>query len=806
MAEQKITRDIYRQYAHKIVSVLKNEEFYEQFKKRVDKGTSSFKLAKKRLIQDISIDWIDTIEDVLPNLDTIVRNPRKFIVQEEDIVDVSLARSISTESVKFLAQHTNMISKVDKDGMVTPSKILNITKEESFEIYENRFIYTLLLKLKDFVTMRYDKIKKASATQDVLELNTESRFGLPSKKVTYRTEYFAQLSFDEVMRLDPDTLTKIERVAKIDRIITDFLSSSFAKSMRNSAPVRPPIMRTNVILKEPNFKKALTLWQFIETYNATGGFSTSDEVEEYDVDNESIDELKNMVALNTMLFESMYDQCETDLDMEDKEFGDFLRVGDMDFQKDEINRDEYGQKLDEQIENDEEEENLEETHVNETEEPAPTDKPQEPEEDEEKEKEPQTQPAPEEQSKKGKEVVQEVEKRVEVEVIKELPPKADQEEPDVDADAEKFDKHLFEVRKLYKKPADDKLTKEDIEKVKDAIDRCLNAYGAIKQEQAVKCEREYRIRRRKEDMAKRASMFAQSAIEFEKSVSAGDKDKLKFGMDPFAYQRARIAEAKREQAMIEERKKRLEEIEQAKLVEQERIRKEEEERAEKERAEQERIRAEEERLREEARIAEEERLRAEEERPLAEDCKEEILLNEEDSDNQDGEETDGEATSDSPKEDNGDSQNSESTDSPTEDDSNNQSNEVAEVPEVAETESRTEDDSNNQSNEVIDSTTEVDINNQRDEIPEDKSKKVDGKKTKSAPKKPKRPKQIDVVDESKVGIGTISFKKGSGLPFDDLFVSGGSKRVNLQNRSDAELQNRVETELRNRSETEKTDK
>lgn len=114
MADNKITREVYRQYANKIVSVLNKEGFYEQFKKRVDKGASSFKLAKKRLVQDISIDWIDTIESILPNLDTIVRNPRKFIVQEEDIVDVSLARSISTESVKYLAQHTNMISKVDE--------------------------------------------------------------------------------------------------------------------------------------------------------------------------------------------------------------------------------------------------------------------------------------------------------------------------------------------------------------------------------------------------------------------------------------------------------------------------------------------------------------------------------------------------------------------------------------------------------------------------------------------------------------------------------------------------------------------
>lgn len=507
MADNQITKDVYKQYAHKIVSVLKNEEFYEQFKKRVDKGSSSFKLAKKRLLQDISIDWIATIEDVLPNLDTIVRNPRKFIVQEEDIVDVSLARSISTESVKFLAQHTNMISKVDKDGMVTPSKILNITKEESFEIYENRFIYTLLLKLKDFVTMRYDKIKKASATQDVLELDVESRFNLPSKKVIFRTEYFAQLSFDEVMRLDSETLTKIERVAKIDRIISDFLSSAFAKSMRNSAPVRPPIMRTNVILKEPNFKKALTLWQFIETYNATGGFSTSDEVEDYDIKSDSVEDLKNMVTLNTMLFESMYEQHETDMDMEDKEFGDFLRVGDMDFEKDEINRDEYAQKLDEEVENEDSDQKIEENvpeeevHDKDLEEETPEDETELPDEDDGK-------PDVEEEEKdEDKEIEQDdaEERIVEVEIYKEMVPKADQEEIDLEPDAEKFDQHLYDVRKLYKRPDDDKLKQADITKVKDAIDRCLTSYRRIKQEELYERVREERIRQRKEDMAKRAA-------------------------------------------------------------------------------------------------------------------------------------------------------------------------------------------------------------------------------------------------------------------------------------------------------------
>lgn len=551
MSDVKITRDVYKQYAHKIATVLDNEEFYEQFKKRVDSGASNFKLGKKRLIQDISIDWIDTIEEILPNLDTIVRNPRRFIVQEEDIVDVSLARSISTESVKFLAQHTNMISKVEDDGSVIPSKILNITKEESFEIYENRFIYTLLLKLKDFVTMRYDKIKKASATQDVLELDVESRFNLPSKKITFRTEYFAQLSFDEVMRLDPDTLTKIERVAKIDRIITDFLSSSFAKSMRNSAPVRPPIMRTNVILKEPNFKKALVLWQFIETYNQTAGFSTTDDVEDLKLEDESIENLRHMVTLNTMLFESMYEDFETDMDMEDKQFGDFLRVGDMDFEKDEIDRDEYAQKLEQKKKDDEDDKNIEEVRP---EEQPDAEHEIPPEEQPEEEQQPDETPKPEEKTKEEeKQVVQEkeVERPVEVERFREMAPKADQEEVDLEPDAVKFDQHLFEVRKLYKRPDDDKLKQEDIAKVRDAIDRCLTSYRRIKQEELDELERQDRIRRRKEDMVKRALAFSKQREELSKSVDKMDSSDVYFGIDPFSYQKAKVAQQKLEEERLE---------------------------------------------------------------------------------------------------------------------------------------------------------------------------------------------------------------------------------------------------------------
>ena len=49
MADNKLTREIYLNYAKKIVSVLYGDEFFNQYKKRVESGYADFKLVKKRL-------------------------------------------------------------------------------------------------------------------------------------------------------------------------------------------------------------------------------------------------------------------------------------------------------------------------------------------------------------------------------------------------------------------------------------------------------------------------------------------------------------------------------------------------------------------------------------------------------------------------------------------------------------------------------------------------------------------------------------------------------------------------------------
>lgn len=218
----------------------------------------------------VDLEWVEAIEKRLRYLDGAIRENRRFIEQTEEIVPISLSRKITSESVKHLARHTNLISKVE-DGKVTPERILNVQREESFAIYENRFLYTLLQRLSYFVNTRYQALQQkpehgATALTYCRSFHTgKNRAEL---QLSYQAEDMPITKFR--MDADPSTLPDIQRVARIRSIINDFLSTPLMKQLAHCEPVRPPIMRTNLMTKNPNFREALDLWIFIESYDKVG--------------------------------------------------------------------------------------------------------------------------------------------------------------------------------------------------------------------------------------------------------------------------------------------------------------------------------------------------------------------------------------------------------------------------------------------------------------------------------------------------------------------------------------------------------
>lgn len=219
----------------------------------------------------LSFDWLDEFENACPKIDIIVRNAKVTLIQESNIELIEKATRITVESVKDLAKHTNYINEVDpKTGDVKPGKILNIRNEETFNIYENRFLYTLIHEMEDFVLRKEDDLKKLQISDSkILEYKGKAKSDKDRVSIEFKI-VADSLPLDDV---GDDLKEKIKdikrRIKDIKVYIGGWYKSEMMKSLdRAHVPfVKPPIKKTNILLKNQNFKIATKLWEFIRNYD-----------------------------------------------------------------------------------------------------------------------------------------------------------------------------------------------------------------------------------------------------------------------------------------------------------------------------------------------------------------------------------------------------------------------------------------------------------------------------------------------------------------------------------------------------------
>lgn len=237
-------------------------------------------------------EWLETIEDAIPYIDNILRNPKRFIINEEEIVKVELAKRVTVESVIHLSQHTSLIQDIDKKtGDVKPSKILNINRDESLDTYENRFIFTLINNLELFFNERITESGDSSYYIDKKDLSYEANTKVGTENINISlTIHSLDKDVDEMV--NSSGMTYQDRVRKIKMQIDGFHGTELYQTLTHLhvSPVRSPIRKTNVILKNPNFQKAESLWNYINSfvskdkkeYQKLDYFDNSDIKNEYD--------------------------------------------------------------------------------------------------------------------------------------------------------------------------------------------------------------------------------------------------------------------------------------------------------------------------------------------------------------------------------------------------------------------------------------------------------------------------------------------------------------------------------------------
>lgn len=259
-----------RAYLRKIKTLLtQSASFYELLLSlRQERNTY---LAQKSRLEAKSIDpsFIDELEKGFDAIDAIIKNPRTFIKEDDVLVEAGRAKRISPRSISHLASHTQYVHNVDEDGNVTPEKLLTPESDIDYWIYENRFIMTLIKKCSVFIQKRLLFIKDHGETRDseVLLLHTDHNVGEVKYEVDTRIKLSCASTDSGKAKANEDLMI---RLAKLRERVAYFASSPFMSAMKGAKEVANPIHPTNLLVKNPEYKKALALWKFIDSYKELG--------------------------------------------------------------------------------------------------------------------------------------------------------------------------------------------------------------------------------------------------------------------------------------------------------------------------------------------------------------------------------------------------------------------------------------------------------------------------------------------------------------------------------------------------------
>lgn len=233
----------YRSYKY-MQDMLKSDfthNYIEEALKDGDEGKDS--IFGKTNEKVIDMDWVIAIEETLPYIQKAIDEQRRFIKQAENVVRIKKAK-----------------------------KILTVEREEGFAIYENRVLSTLIHKALMFVDDKYSKMKDVPndsynniTMNRHLELNQQKL----DFSVNYVNENHESLAEDLDVE-DIESLSDFDRIRRIRQGLNECLATPLMKEIAKEPQVKPPLTQTNLLKENPNFKKAVELWSFLDTYKKQG--------------------------------------------------------------------------------------------------------------------------------------------------------------------------------------------------------------------------------------------------------------------------------------------------------------------------------------------------------------------------------------------------------------------------------------------------------------------------------------------------------------------------------------------------------
>ncbi len=232
-------------------------------------NTENDEIVITRNICTVDEEWIDAIEKGLEFVEKAIKEERQFIYSNGEVMPIEKIKHVSKDSVQHLAKHSNLITKEQEGPDLIPDQLYSVEKLNDYAVYENRFLYMLLCYLRDFITIRYEKILEISNKYDGV-LKLKKSVAIQNRRIFYTVDLHEESKDDKYLRENNPAKNAIDRIDLILKAVMSYLSTPLMEIAGKAAKLKPPITKTNVLKMDNNFKGAVALYDYIVAYDKPG--------------------------------------------------------------------------------------------------------------------------------------------------------------------------------------------------------------------------------------------------------------------------------------------------------------------------------------------------------------------------------------------------------------------------------------------------------------------------------------------------------------------------------------------------------
>ncbi|MDE5897090.1 MAG: DUF2357 domain-containing protein, partial [Clostridia bacterium] len=200
-----------------------------------------------------------------------VQEERQFIRTNGEVVPIEKVKRISKDSVEHLAKHSEMITHVpeEQSDQIVPDKLYMTEKLSDYAVYENRFLYMMLCYLRDFIDFRLEKIETLRRTY-IGDMEVSKEIVTKKRTLIIQSKVYEKRTDNPFPIADAASAALVQRIRDCQSIVSSLLNTDLMQQVAKSPMIKPPIVKTNVLKMNNNFKRALALYDYVASYQGLG--------------------------------------------------------------------------------------------------------------------------------------------------------------------------------------------------------------------------------------------------------------------------------------------------------------------------------------------------------------------------------------------------------------------------------------------------------------------------------------------------------------------------------------------------------